>query len=134
MSDTIVVIFTENNARILRNPIELESLRAMDNTVINPDLTKLTGIPPHLWKQSGDQIVPLTSKEIPKRINHIDRNGLVNTFKIDLLPAKSKILQTVIKYTLILILSVAVSYLIYRYGHDFALFIKNTCFSQRPRL
>lgn len=64
MSKTRVVIFTENNARILVNPLNVERFKEMPNAVVNPDLQHVKNIPPHFWKltESGN-IVPMSDEE-----------------------------------------------------------------------
>lgn len=45
-----VVIFTQNNARILINPPDITKFEKKKNAFINPDLTFVTGIEPHFWR------------------------------------------------------------------------------------
>jgi hypothetical protein len=48
--------------RIFVNPAETDKIKKMGKVVKNPDLSKLTGIPPHFWKLQGDRIV--AAKEV----------------------------------------------------------------------
>lgn len=45
-----VVIFTENNARILVNPEKIEEFDSKPNAFVNPDLSLVKGIEPQFWK------------------------------------------------------------------------------------
>lgn len=54
----IVVVFNKYGARILVNPGD-----AYDNsqdTIINPDLTEVKGLPPHYWKLVDGKVLPKT--------------------------------------------------------------------------
>ena len=51
MNKTTVVVFNENGVRILINPD-----KAPKGAIINPDLTHLKGVPPHLWKLENGKI------------------------------------------------------------------------------
>lgn len=52
-----VIIFTDNNARILVNPAEVEIFEDKPNAYVNPDLRFVTGVAPHHWKQlNSDKI------------------------------------------------------------------------------
>lgn len=56
-----VVVFNKYGARILVNPGD-----AYDNvkdSIINPDLTEVKGLPPHYWKLVDGKVVPKTEKE-----------------------------------------------------------------------
>lgn len=59
--DNTVVVFIKNNARILHNPVNLESLKKDPKALINPDLTAVKGLPPHFWANLEGKIVPLSS-------------------------------------------------------------------------
>ena len=45
-----VVVFTQNNARVLINPLSLDKYRGKPNAYINPDLNLVAGVEPHFWK------------------------------------------------------------------------------------
>lgn len=45
-----VVVFTENNARILINPQDLKAFENKTSAFINPDLAFVKGLEPHYWK------------------------------------------------------------------------------------
>ena len=45
-----VVVFTQNNARILINPDRIDRFEDKPNAFINPDLTFVAGVEPHFWK------------------------------------------------------------------------------------
>lgn len=78
MNHNIVVLFTDNNARILRNPINLDYLKTLDNVLINPDLSKVAGIPPHFWVKEGDSVRAMTTLEKVERAEHHEVNGVAN--------------------------------------------------------
>jgi hypothetical protein len=78
--DNVVVVFTENNARILHNPEDLSAYESMPNAVINPDLTGVIKVPPHLWQLKDGLVLRLHDSEIPKRIEDVAFNGTINTF------------------------------------------------------
>lgn len=63
MSDVRVVVFTKNNARVLINPPHLGALKKRHNVLINPDLTRVLGCPPHLWKIVKGEIWPMGHAE-----------------------------------------------------------------------
>lgn len=63
MAKTRVIVFTENGARILKNPANFEELSHAENVVINPDLKELEGIPPHLWKLQNGKIAAMSQAE-----------------------------------------------------------------------
>lgn len=57
-----VVIFTQNNARILVNPPDLSKFDKKENAFVNPDLSLVTGIEPQFWKLiKPDQPIDLNS-------------------------------------------------------------------------
>jgi len=45
-----VVVFTENNARILINPPNLEAFDNKPKSIINPDMSLVCGVDPQFWK------------------------------------------------------------------------------------
>lgn len=74
---TRVVQFTENNARILVVG-DATAYRGLPFTLINPSLDLVVGVPPHLWKLEGGDIVPMTEPEVAARlISHATR-GVIN--------------------------------------------------------
>lgn len=52
------VVFYPEGAKILTNPPNLEDLKAKYLVVVNPDMTKVLGIPPHRWRYEGGTLVP----------------------------------------------------------------------------
>lgn len=78
-----LVVFTDTNARILKNP-DMTSRKA-----INPHLTvmidpkrapELNGVPPHYWKPdfSTNTIVPMSASEKKLRDSDIAKLGVCN--------------------------------------------------------
>jgi len=88
MPKTIVVVFTDNNARVLVNPLDLKAFEGAANAVINPDLWELRGIPPHFWKLVEGKILPMTPEECAARQSQLDKSGADNVIK--LVPRGSK--------------------------------------------
>lgn len=74
---TRVVQFTENNARILvvQDATPYEGLA---NTAINPDLTGVAGVPPHLWKLENGRVMPMTEAERLLRLQDHSIRGVIN--------------------------------------------------------
>lgn len=70
-----VVLFTSNNARILNNPPNLESFKGFPNAVINPNLSKVHGYPPHHWKLVKNEILPMNEQEMKDRNEDITDLG-----------------------------------------------------------
>lgn len=58
-----VVIFTENNARIVTNPEDLDYFKRLPNALINPDFSKVKGIPPHFWKCVDGKLEAMSADE-----------------------------------------------------------------------
>lgn len=54
-----VVVFVRNNARVLHNPPDLEQWKLDSKAAVNPDLSCVKGLPPHLWDFVGGKVVPL---------------------------------------------------------------------------
>ncbi len=74
-----VVVFTSNNARILTVSDDVASQMAgRIDTLVDPDLSAVKGIPPHLWKLVSGSIVPMGDKEQTVRVEHIARTGADN--------------------------------------------------------
>lgn len=78
----IAVVFTKNNARVLSGPAA-ELVKNNKNVVIDPDLTAVSGIPPHYWKLFDNKVLPMTSLEIAERDLSIKLKGIDNTVVID---------------------------------------------------
>ena len=78
MSRNIVVIFTENNARVLINPENVEVYHNLPNAVVNPDLSAVYKVPPHLWELKDGKVVKKGLRDSINRIKHIDKHGSNN--------------------------------------------------------
>lgn len=78
----VVVVFTSNNARIFINPTDYSDFLGYD-IVLNPDLSKVTGVPTHYWKIENETIVPMNQTERLLRDDNIKSRGIDNkvTFK-----------------------------------------------------
>ena len=122
----IVVVFTENNARIITEPEDLSIYSSMPNALINPDLSSVVRVPPHLWKIDNGKIAPIEGKAKVTREDHIESYGAVNDVfsQILLAPVKQSFYskhKQLIKTITIKLLEVAVistvAILIERYLH-----------------
>ena len=69
MKDRIVV-FTKNNARVLVGQDLPKRIHPKAKYVVNPDLSKVKGVPLHYWKLDGESICELTPFE--KRLRNWD--------------------------------------------------------------
>jgi hypothetical protein len=74
-----VVVFTENNARILMVE-DVEPYKDWENAIIDPDLSKVRKIPPHEWKISDGKIVPMSQIERVSRSEQL-KTGACNEIK-----------------------------------------------------
>lgn len=66
---TKVVVFTTNNARILVNPPDAESLVGLPGVLVNPDLSHVRHVPLEYWAPDyeNNRVVPLSEDErIPR--------------------------------------------------------------------
>lgn len=68
MPNRFVVIFTEDNAIIEKDPERFAQALRYDGSILNPDLSFVKGIPPHFWKQVGNNVFPMTRPEKIKRM------------------------------------------------------------------
>ncbi len=87
-----VIVFTDNNARIIQNPDDLNQYRNNPNAVIDPDLSEVVGTPPHLWKLLDGKVVRMQKYEEAQRVAHIETHGAVNT----IVPVKVSIIKKII--------------------------------------
>lgn len=76
----LIVVFTENNARILHSPEDYKSLIKNPNAVLNPSFKAVERLPPHFWKLQDGKIIPMDSKEQLTREDHINKNGVFNNY------------------------------------------------------
>lgn len=60
---SFLVVFTTNNARIVKDPELIEALKSSPNAMLNPNLAGVRGCPPQYWKRDGDFIVAMTAEE-----------------------------------------------------------------------
>jgi hypothetical protein len=86
----IVVVFTKNNARVLKNPKNLIEILKRNTCLIDPDLSKVSGMPPHYWKLfKGKTIISMNGKEMRARDADISKVGADNfVHGLDGLPEK----------------------------------------------
>lgn len=75
-----LVIFTQTNARVLINPPHSDLLEYSNwpNTIVDPDLSLVDGVPPHFWKLKDGLIVPMSPGEREARLNQIEKIGADN--------------------------------------------------------
>ena len=70
-SDKIkVILFEENNARILINP-DIASLKG--KYVVNPNLDFVKRIPPHFWKLVENKVFPMSKEEQDERLTALQK-------------------------------------------------------------
>lgn len=81
---SILVVFTENNARILKNPSNFEDLKTLKNVLVDPKLDEVSGLPPHFWKLQEGRIVAMNADEQKTRLEHIEQNGLKNHYVMNI--------------------------------------------------
>jgi len=99
-TDTTVVVFTENNARVFKNPPSVEYLSQFHNTLINPSFKHVVGIAPHHWKVVDGEIHPMDIGERHNRDKHIARFGVNNNVLIpDITPTLTPIPITPVEST-----------------------------------
>jgi len=74
-----VVVFTENNARVLVNPPDLDAWRKRKDALVDPDFGRVAHLAPHFWKcdESG-HLSPMTEEERNARISHHAENEVMN--------------------------------------------------------
>lgn len=85
MAKSVVVIFTEQNARILVNPENIEQYYALPNASVDPDLTLVKGLSPDNWKLdlTTKQILPKAEYEKPISTAEIAPISANNVIYID---------------------------------------------------
>ncbi len=83
--------------------MDLESYRRMPNAFINPDLSQVLGIPPHLWRARGNDIIAMTEKETEKRLKSISTYGAINTLEVVKSKGKALLISTIVVISLSLI-------------------------------
>lgn len=77
-----VAYFTKNNCRIIAARGEhLDFYKKAKNCVIEPDLSRVRGEPPHFWKLKGGQVIPMGTDERVARWKDICDNGVDNTIE-----------------------------------------------------
>lgn len=67
MAKEFIVVFTNNNARIIVGG-GMGVVGSSDRVVSNPDLSAVRGIPPHLWKLEDGRVIPMNADERKKRL------------------------------------------------------------------
>ena len=67
--------FTKTNAKVLKG--DAIDTRIV-NLIVNPDLTKVSGIVPHHWIFKDGEIVSMNAEEISHRENLINEVGVIN--------------------------------------------------------
>lgn len=75
---TPVVVFTTNNARIIKDHPDMEKILATRDCVIDPDLEAVRGIAPHFWKLVDGKVLPMNEREQKARLAHHEAHGVDN--------------------------------------------------------
>lgn len=73
LNKTRVVVFGQNNARILVNPHNLAELSAQKNVYVDPDFNLCIGTEPHFWKVLENQEI-ITLGEAIEIMGRVDKN------------------------------------------------------------
>lgn len=75
-----IVIFTPTNARVVKNPTdeEYDFISAWPNAIIDPDMSRVDGVPPHFWKLDRGYVVPMNDAERNYRLDQIKKYGVDN--------------------------------------------------------
>lgn len=80
-------IFTTNNCRVVKG-VDPNHFSGWKNVVVNPDLSKVRGLPPHHWKLGKNgSILPMSKNERLQRDQHIEKHGADN--RVILIPKKA---------------------------------------------
>jgi hypothetical protein len=58
-----LVEFLDIGARVIKDPVMIESKMGQDNVLLNPEIRHLTGISPSFWVRDGEKIVHLSAEE-----------------------------------------------------------------------
>ena len=108
------VVFTKNNARIIKS--DKGTLAFKEPFLVNPDLSSVSGVPPHYWKLLGDVVAPMNALE--KGIRDIQlKGGAVNSVTYDLTQIKAnrskRFLNVASKVLLSLLALSTVGYLVF---------------------
>lgn len=74
-------MFTTNTARILRDPPNLSDMTKWPNAVIDPDLSRVSGLLPQFWRLEDGSVVPMSPHEIRYRKQVITSNGMDNVVR-----------------------------------------------------
>lgn len=77
-----IVYFTRNNARIVKDENTVKALIGHPSAVLSPDLKKVRGYPPHLWKRTPEGILPLNEAETVERLAFIAEYGIDNRVEV----------------------------------------------------
>jgi len=77
MAKNMVVIFSETNARLVKDVSDeqLEKFKGASNVAINPHLKGLGHNPPKFWKLVDGQVHPMTPAEQAERLKKIKEVG-----------------------------------------------------------
>lgn len=91
MEDVTVVVFTKNNARILKNPPDWRLMKGRPGVFVNPDLSRVQGVPPHFWAVSAGKIVPMSSYGRRKVVESHKAIGVDNRLQPNAEPPKRRL-------------------------------------------
>lgn len=74
------VVFTETNARILKNPKSLENIKEHYIILKDPDKSKVSGFPLEYWKADVENnvVLPMNDNEIELRVINLALKGAMN--------------------------------------------------------
>jgi hypothetical protein len=82
-----IVTFSKTNSFILKEPNFIP-----ENSLIEPDLSRVKGVPSHFWKIKDGHVIPMTRPEKLKRLEEINKHGLdtVGCIKPPIIPQLDK--------------------------------------------
>jgi len=65
MVHTVAIFHHDNGARIIKT-LDPEQYLNRSDCIVDPDLSGVKGIPPHLWKKCGGKVVPVKNFNVMK--------------------------------------------------------------------
>lgn len=77
----VYVVFTELGARVIKNPTNEADFVNNPNVVKDPNLTHMSGIPPHFWKLENGTIVAMDENERHMREHKISSGSFVEDYQ-----------------------------------------------------
>ena len=74
-----VWVFTATNARLVKVDSEEEiDAERLKSFVVSPDLSSVSGIPPHYWRLADGKVIPMNIEQAAQRDQDIAEKGIDN--------------------------------------------------------